>query len=662
MRNYSRLIFASVLVLATQHLNASCPTPTLTQRPDVVVGFNPLGVAMADFDKDGKLDLATPRDATVTGVYVQKGNGDGTFQTGISYPFGGSGSVRIAAADLNADTWPDLVTANYNSADFSVLLNDGDGTFAAPLQNATVGSPGRVIVFDANMDNRLDVAVVGITAVQVHLGNGDGTFTGTISFSSQGNPEDLDYGDFDGNGTNDVVVYGKPFSGASTLRVHYRSLPGDYTFTTLTLPANSAGAVLAGDFNGDARDDLVASDTSNNTMSVFLSTNGAFPTRTDSTTGAGVEAFGHEDINEDGIRDLVLSCGNTSNLYIRLGQANGTFGSLHQQFITAPGYLLQLQSLAIGDFDGDFRSDILFVDSARDRGYLFKNNCTPRYSATALASSPNPSAYNENVTLTATVTVRGTVKPTGSVSFFEGATFLGISTLSPTTSIATLIIPAPAPSGVHTFTATYNGDAEFGASTSAPHAHTVRLPPFGTPTLFSATGDPVTGNVTLQWQGTEDAQHYEVWRMSGGAWGQIGTTPNQNFLDTTAGAGGNWFYRVRGINESGIGSGFVVDAASTVAFTHATLAAGSTIRATDVTDLRTIINGLRAAAGLAAYSFTDTTLANTPVKAVHVTDLRQALTQASTAAGMSTLTFARPITSGLTILANDLSELRTKVR
>lgn len=165
-----RVVLLCLSLLVTASLHAACDEVVLSQRPDVMVGFNPLAVALVDFDKDGKLDIATPRNSLADGysVYVQKGNGDGTFQAGIEYPAGERYPVRLISADVNGDTWPDLVTANYDYANFSVLLNDGDGTFAAAVKTSTVHLPSRLVAGDANNDGKLDIAVVGVSIAQVH--------------------------------------------------------------------------------------------------------------------------------------------------------------------------------------------------------------------------------------------------------------------------------------------------------------------------------------------------------------------------------------------------------------------------------------------------------------------------------------------------------------
>lgn len=376
-------------------------------------------------------------------------------------------------------------------------------------------------------------------------------------------------------------------------------------------------------------------------------------TVTDYAAGSVINELGLTDMNEDGNDDLVIATCNSGSFPIFLGNGDGTFGQPHNTF---PGGSA-LQGLGLGDVNGDFRTDVVLVDSAQDKAFIFKNNCSPRYAGTTVSSSPNPSIANQGFNLTATIAVVGTIHPTGTVSFYEGDTLLGTVSVNTATRSATLFI-SNATTGQHTYSATYSGDSEFGES-SDPHTHTVTLPPFGAPASFTATGNP-NGEVLTQWIGTQDAVQYEVLRQVGGVWSVIGTTGGTSLLFTPG--SGNWFYAVRSVNGTGTRSASSVDLASTVAFTYASLGAGSIIRGVDVTDLRSIVDGLRGSAGLGGYSFTDTTLSGVAMKAVHVSDLRIGLSQAMTQAGMNPPTFGRSISSGLVILANDLLEIRTKIR
>src|SRR5262249_2075457 len=112
------------------------------------VGSRPFSVATADFDGDGKLDLAVANNGSHNGSILLE-QGDGTFKTAVNYS-AGAAPRSVAVGDFNRDGKPDLAVANTDSNDVSVLLGKGDGTFNISL-NVGVGlSPLSVVVGDFN--------------------------------------------------------------------------------------------------------------------------------------------------------------------------------------------------------------------------------------------------------------------------------------------------------------------------------------------------------------------------------------------------------------------------------------------------------------------------------------------------------------------------------
>ncbi|MDQ2946772.1 MAG: VCBS repeat-containing protein [Acidobacteriota bacterium] len=114
-------------------------------------------MTVADFNGDGKADLAVANLAS-DDVSILLGNGDGTFRTALPMPPGLAGTqpIAVASADLNGDGKIDLGVANLVSG-VSVGLDNGDGTFQ--FSSYQGGSAGALAIGDLNGDGKLDIAV-----------------------------------------------------------------------------------------------------------------------------------------------------------------------------------------------------------------------------------------------------------------------------------------------------------------------------------------------------------------------------------------------------------------------------------------------------------------------------------------------------------------------
>ena len=187
-------------VLATASLGAGAAGTgwLISQTP--ATGSNPLSEVTEDFNGDGIPDLAVIWSSSQYGgpfsVTILFAKGDGTFTTGPTVqPAAVQSYPTMTGGDFNGDGKPDLAILSYNGSTTSyitVLLGNGDGTFAAPLtgQVYNQGSVGGDVILgtlaaaDFNGDGKSDLAVVGdyvsSGGVTILLGNGDGTFTAAV--------------------------------------------------------------------------------------------------------------------------------------------------------------------------------------------------------------------------------------------------------------------------------------------------------------------------------------------------------------------------------------------------------------------------------------------------------------------------------------------------
>ena len=280
------------------------------------LGLSPDQLAVGDFNGDGKLDLAVAdQHGSVT---ILLGNGDGTFAPAPGSPAGvGSSPYALAVGDFNGDGRLDLAVANVSDNTVTVLLGNGDGTFSpAPGSPLAVGvSPLSLAAGDFNGDGKLDLAVAnfGDRTVSILLGNGDGTFAAApgspiTTQSGQGGPGFMASGDFNGDGKLDLAL------GLSTGTVSILTGKGDGTFTAVNGCCGALNeetrmeAMVAGDFNGTGKLDLVvALDTGNaDYITTWLSNgDGTFTASNFSIAVSGSPAsLAVADFNGDGKLDL----------------------------------------------------------------------------------------------------------------------------------------------------------------------------------------------------------------------------------------------------------------------------------------------------------------------------------------------------------------------
>jgi hypothetical protein len=199
-------------------------TFTAASGSPIPVGSFPFFVAVADFDANGTADVAVSNENDNT-VTILLGNGDGTFTEagGSPIPNFNYNPGPIISADFNGDGKVDLAVSDFtpfNSTlgNVNVLLGNGDGTFTnAPGSPITVGvDPWALAAADFNGDGKTDLAVDNYGQIEVRpnnqtlsilLGNGNGTFAALGAPIDLGqSPNDLVAADFNGDGATDLAI------------------------------------------------------------------------------------------------------------------------------------------------------------------------------------------------------------------------------------------------------------------------------------------------------------------------------------------------------------------------------------------------------------------------------------------------------------------------
>src|SRR5712672_3196756 len=245
-----------VPVAAAELVTQFPSTPTTS----VAVGTNPQGLVTADFDADGKLDLAVANNADNT-VSILLGNGAGAFTT-KSTPAVGSGANWIAVGDFDGDGILDIAVANVGSTGaggVSILLGNGDGTFTLRSSLSTGSGPFALTTGDFNADGHLDLAVSNTNdaTVTILLGVGDGTFINAATLAVGSLPQVIVAGDFNEDGNPYLALA----NGSSIFRSRFLG-NGLGVFGTQTAFRTGGSrqpiGPISSDFNSDGHLDLAA--------------------------------------------------------------------------------------------------------------------------------------------------------------------------------------------------------------------------------------------------------------------------------------------------------------------------------------------------------------------------------------------------------------------
>jgi 6-phosphogluconolactonase (cycloisomerase 2 family) len=338
--------------------------------PPLTVGVAPIDAVVGDFNQDGKQDLAIVNfcgtDPSCSGqsagtVSILLGNGDGTFSVKSTVTVGLL-PTTAAIGDFNRDGKLDLAVVNYcvnsclEGSTVSILLGNGDGTFAAGNDVSVASTPWTVITADFNGDGNLDLATANLSgSVSISLGNGDGTFRQFSSLPVGGSPVSLVAGDFNGDGILDLAVD----SNNGTVTIFLGNGDGTFSqFAQLMVGANTFSEIVTGDFNRDGKLDLAVSNLADNTISVLLGNgDGTFQNQVTYPTGAGPLTMSIGDLNGDNIPDLAVFNGD-GTVTVFLGKGDGTFqATLGANNLGAPWG-------TVGDFNGDGRLDLAVANEA----------------------------------------------------------------------------------------------------------------------------------------------------------------------------------------------------------------------------------------------------------------------------------------------------------
>ena len=330
------------------------------------------GVTAADFDGDGRPDVAIPvttLGSGVVGVYLHAAVKGDTYADRVDY-LTSAQPFTILSADLNGDNKPDLVTTDSRDGLVGVLLNtpSAPGTFGAPQLISIPGSgPGAVqymyaAVADLEGNGLPDLLVASGVAVLIlpQLAGAPGTFgSPVVLFSGTAALHSLALGDLNGDGIPDIALVDDAgvtllFTAVSNGTV---TISGTKTVYT-NLKTGAYPAVAIADLNGDGRNDVVIADPIAGTLTVLLQSQlsaGQFLTAAHYPlpAGAGLSIV-VADLNADKLSDLVI--GGSALVAVLLQDPAHSATFLPASTYAAP---IGANAVAVADLNGDGLPDIV---------------------------------------------------------------------------------------------------------------------------------------------------------------------------------------------------------------------------------------------------------------------------------------------------------------
>ncbi len=386
-------------------------TPTITYTgfdAGFTVGSDPHALASGDLTGNGITDLLVGDPADDVEVWLGDGHGnftpDGTVHPGIDV-------TMLQLVDLTGNGKLDMVGGDNSNHVLFVAMGNGDGTFQTPITWTAIDGDQSMAIADMNGDGRPDV-VLGIPdGVAVFLNDGTGNIfdNGTYyffahNFDSIGG---LTVGDFNGDGHPDVAVTDYEGKG-----VYIYLNNGDGTLATPTRYNNpiaaDSGGIVTGDFNNDGKLDLVVGYDGTTDVGLLLGNgDGTFqaPSMIDTSIAAGPLVAA--DFDQDGNLDLAMSASDAA--VILPGNGVGGFGAP----ISLGGVPYSTDLLA-ADFNGDGLPDLAVV-----------GDTSPGAFGIALNTSPDAEISSFNVSAPATVNAGESFVVTLTAQNALGATLAG---------------------------------------------------------------------------------------------------------------------------------------------------------------------------------------------------------------------------------------------
>lgn len=352
-----------------------------TAMAPVAVDKNPVGLAVADFNADGKFDFVTSN-LDSGNVSVLIGEGSGKFAAARHYPVAAKRPKAVASADFNADGKADVLVldmGNFSDGTLLMMLNNGKGDFTAGGNRGIGVFAQSIRTADLNGDGKVDAVALnqGTKNVSVLLSTSTAPLGSRADYPAGANPGSIIITEINGDGKPDLAIASfNSRNQSDESKVHILLNKGNGTFEAkgeYTIEAEPS-SITAADFNGDGYIDLaVANNGVDNpnlsVVSVLLNKgDGTFAAKVDYRTSPFPTSLTAADFNGDGKADLAVVGNNVSVL---LNKGDGTFSASVDQASS----LLSRTAIVSTDVNADGKNDLAFI--ADQKVQVLLNACAP---------------------------------------------------------------------------------------------------------------------------------------------------------------------------------------------------------------------------------------------------------------------------------------------
>ena len=350
--------------------SAESERPLFTPAPGfpLNLGSRPNDIAIGDWNKDGKLDVATCNLGNT--VTILLGNGRNGFTPAAGSPIN-LAATMIAVGDVNNDGNPDLALTEHDSFGVAVLLGTGDGRFAAtPLSpfaahQGTKAHNHGLTLSDLNEDGNLDIATSNQddNSVSVLLGNGRGSFAQAVGspFAVGRAPYPHAIGDVNKDNHLDIVT---PNVGSNNVTVLLGNGRGSFTAAAKSPYAVETRPyyIAIGDVSGDGKPDLITTHDDISLVSTLLGDGrGGFTLAPKSPFDLGLRAFKLVafEVNKDARMDIIIGTEASDSVTVLLGNDLGGYTPA----AGSPYRAGRNPRIVIGDVNGDGKADIITANN-----------------------------------------------------------------------------------------------------------------------------------------------------------------------------------------------------------------------------------------------------------------------------------------------------------